>query len=697
MMETQTAFMAAAIAAGLWFAALAERRGAASVRYSLLTLSFTIWATGRGALALGAPWAESACAAGLLLVGPASVSFVRGLAGRAPVFSRLDLALCLGIPLLMLALAYGLLQPGVATWAARVWALAWVGAAGYPLWIRRASILEGDTPNAGRLRYLIFCHGLLACAVVVDAGLWRVGVAPVASLIAALPYLYVGYLILARVPVGDVRQLIGHALSLALLAGGLAGLFVLLHIWVGDRFELFLFNAFIASCALLLVVTPLQGRFRRILDRWLSAEKVALEGTLQELELRLPQLVTLESLLPELLRTLERTDRVTSSAIYLREDPRVGFQQAASLALPPRSRINLIRDPVFTEALECEAVLQRKELGEELDEVRTHSSEAHRQRARELETLNRILGELDAQFVLPLRAGGRVVGFWTLTDARAPEPFSTAELELLRSVADLAGRSIENSKTFEQVRARDRLACLGEMSAGLAHELRNPLATIRAAAEVLSQQADADADDSQEFREVIIEEIARLDRVLAAFLDYARPSTRRSRVDEIGGFIRNCVDGIARHHARDPVELDLEIDPALPSIAADTDQLERVIVNVLQNAYEALATGGRIRVAVRGCEGGIEIDVRDDGPGMDEATLERAFVPFYTRKDSGTGLGLALCERIVQAHGGTISIRSRANEGTAISIRLPGMEAPVQKAVPEAVPLSASQFAGEGA
>ena len=86
-----------------------------------------------------------------------------------------------------------------------------------------------------------------------------------------------------------------------------------------------------------------------------------------------------------------------------------------------------------------------------------------------------------------------------------------------------------------------------------------------------------------------------------------------------------------------------------------------------------------------------------DGPGMDEATLERAFVPFYTRKDSGTGLGLALCERIVQAHGGTISIRSRANEGTAISIRLPGMEAPVQQAVPAAVPLSASQFAGEGA
>ncbi|MEE2703574.1 MAG: ATP-binding protein [Myxococcota bacterium] len=697
MMQTQTAFMAAAIALGLWAAVLAERRDAAAARYSLLALAFTIWAAGRGGLALGTPWAQSACTAGLVLVGPATASFVRSLLARAPAFSRLDLVLCLLAPALMLALGYRLLEPGVASWAARVWALAGLSAAGYGLWSRRASILAGDTPDAGRLRYLTFCHGLLACAVIADAVLWSVGAPPIVTLIAALPYLYVGYLILARVPVGDVRQLIGQALSLAMLAGALAGLFVLLHVWVGNRTDLFLFNAFIACCALLLVVTPLRGRLSGLLDHWLSAEKVALEGTLKELELRLPQLVTLESLLPELLRTLERTDRVTSSAIYLREDPRVGFQQAASLSLPPRARISLIRDPVFTKALEAEAVIQREELGEELDEARAYASGGHSERIRELETLTRTLDGLDAQIVLPLRTGERVVGFWTLTDARAREPFSTAEIELLGSVADLTGRSIENSKTFEQVRARDRLASLGEMSAGLAHELRNPLATIRAAAEVLSQGANANADDAEDFREVIIEEIARLDRVLAAFLDYARPSTRRARVEGIGGFIRDCVDGVARRHAQDRVELSLEIDPHLPSIAVDADQLERVIANVLQNAYEALAAGGQIRVAVHSWEGGIEIDVRDDGPGMDEATLERAFVPFYTRKDSGTGLGLALCERMVRAHGGTISIRSREGEGTAISIRFPGMKSSVQEAVSETPPVGASQLAGEGA
>lgn len=697
MIETQTAFMAAAIGAGLWLAVLTQRRDGAGLRYSVLALSFAVWATGRGAVALGLSWGTSACLVGGVLVGPAALSFSRSLSLRPRTFAGLDLVLCLSLLAPLVAIGSGLQSSAIALRGAGVWALAWGIVAGRALWIQRSALIEKETPEAERMRYLILCQFLLGGGIALDTLLWLFAAPPIFTLLTALPYLYVGYLILARVPLADVRQLLGHALSLAALAGTLAGFFALLHIWVGARIDLFVFNAFIASVGLLLAFTWLGDRFRQILDRWFVASKVALERTLLELERRLPQLLTLDSLLSELLRTLERTDRVTSSAIYLREDPRVGFQQVASLALPPRSRINLIRDPIFTEALEAESVLQRADLGEELEEAIKHPSGGRGDRAGKLQALCRTLDGLDAQIVLPLRAGERVVGFWTLTNARAHEPFSTAEIDLLRSVADLAGRGIENSKTFEQVRARDRLASLGEMSAGLAHELRNPLATIRAAVEVLSQQSNGNSREPDEFRDVIIEETARLDRVLSAFLDYARPSTRRTRVEDIGECIRECISGITRGHTQQSAELNLEITPNLPAITLDTDQLERVLMNVVHNAYEALSDGGQIRVAVGPHQGGIEIRVQDDGPGMDEATLERVFVPFYTRKDSGTGLGLALCERIMRSHGGEISIRSRTGEGTAVSLHFPGTETAVHNSKLDNLRLDAPLSPGEGA
>jgi two-component system sensor histidine kinase HydH len=285
--------------------------------------------------------------------------------------------------------------------------------------------------------------------------------------------------------------------------------------------------------------------------------------------------------------------------------------------------------------------------------------------------------------VLPLRAKGQVVGFWTLADARSHESFSSDEVRLLRAVADQIATSIENSKTFERVRARDRFVSLGEMAAGLAHEIRNPLASIRGAVAVLQQPADA---KGAELWTVIIEEIARLNRVVESFLDYARPPTRRATIRDVGAFVKSCVEAVSRSKGRADVALELAFEEGLLPLHADADQLERVVVNVVQNAYEALERGGAVRVGVRRAQGSssrdpwLEIAVEDDGPGMDETTLERAFIPFYTTKEQGTGLGLALCERLIRAQGGTIQLRSRPGQGTTVLIRLPYPVPPAEDA-----------------
>ena len=176
---------------------------------------------------------------------------------------------------------------------------------------------------------------------------------------------------------------------------------------------------------------------------------------------------------------------------------------------------------------------------------------------------------------------------------------------------------------------------------------------------------------------VIVEEIHRLDRVVETFLDYARPVTRRTPIDDIGEFARRCVGCVARHNQREEVKLSFAIAAALPMVAVGADQLERVLTNVVQNAYEAIDGEGEIRVSARVVTAAVplaehvEIAIADDGRGMDEATLQRALVPFFTTKDRGTGLGLALCERLLGEHGGLIELRSRPWGGTVVLIRLP--------------------------
>ena len=181
------------------------------------------------------------------------------------------------------------------------------------------------------------------------------------------------------------------------------------------------------------------------------------------------------------------------------------------------------------------------------------------------------------------------------------------------------------------------------------------------------------------------EEIQRLDRVVEAFLDYARPwADEMATIDHIGDLVESCVDCVARAQGASGVNVDLAIETEMPPVRADGLQLERVLVNVVQNAYEALGGQGTIRVAVRMEPDPamdvprVEIAIEDDGPGMDEATLERAFVPFYTTKERGTGMGLALCERMVRAQNGSIELHSRPGAGTTVLIRLearpPGAE-----------------------
>jgi signal transduction histidine kinase len=670
--------MGAAAAAVLLAAFLSLRRELAARRFARLTLAYGLWCTGCAARGLGHEWGDVLADLSLIALGPLSLACAANLAGRPPVAKRW-VPLFAATPL-ALAVATLALHPAPALLhaAARSFAFGCVAAGAFALWRHAPSAEDGAadearadaaaSPEARRVRYLVVAHSIAVGGVLVDVLMWQLSLPRVASLLFPLLYLYAGYLHLTQVRVADLRQLVGNTVALSIMAVGLAAFFAAIRIWVGERLDLFVFNAFVASFALLLFFVPMRDRMQGALELRFLAGKVALERGLRPLRERLKHILTLDELLQELLAAVEKAELFRTSAIYLRDDATLGFQLAGSIGLPTRARVSLLSEPVWVSTVEVVEVLQREELERRLDDPK---NAAERPR---LEVLCETLRDLEAELVLPLRAKSQVVGFWTLADARSRESFSSEEVRLLRAVADQIATSLENSKTFERVRARDRFVSLGEMAAGLAHEIRNPLAAIRGAVAVLQQPTDA---KSAELWTVIIEEIARLNRVVESFLDYARPATRTATIRDLAAFVKSCVEAVSRSKARPEVELVLELEPGLPELRADADQLERVVVNVVQNAYEALEKRGRVRVALRrGApgplgDGWVEIQVDDDGPGMSDTTLERAFIPFYTTKDQGTGLGLALCERLIRAQNGTIQLRSRPGEGTSVLIRLP--------------------------
>ncbi|MEE8558022.1 MAG: ATP-binding protein, partial [Myxococcota bacterium] len=249
------------------------------------------------------------------------------------------------------------------------------------------------------------------------------------------------------------------------------------------------------------------------------------------------------------------------------------------------------------------------------------------------------------------------------------------------SLAAQAAVSIENSKTFERIRARDRLVALGEMAGGLAHEIRNPLATIRTALALLETPGD---EDPQELREMVVEEVHRLNRTVGLFLDYARPSPSHLAPWDVVKTLERAVEG-AKPEGSGCARVDLQVEPELPRMPLDGEKLERVISNLVRNALEACGPAGSVRVLAEtdraddGTLRGLQVLVEDDGCGMDAETLERAFVPFFTTRERGVGLGLALCERLVRAEGGQIDIRSEAGSGTRARVWLPLPESRVEE------------------
>jgi len=236
----------------------------------------------------------------------------------------------------------------------------------------------------------------------------------------------------------------------------------------------------------------------------------------------------------------------------------------------------------------------------------------------------------------------------------------------------------------ERIRRADRLAAIGQIAAGIAHEIKNPLVGIRGAAQLLRGELKGDERTGQaEYLDVILKEADRLNRVLEGILDFTRSKPHESGPFNIHEVLDRALllqEAAARQHG---VLLAREYDPSLPDVQGSQDQLMQVFLNILRNAVEAMPGGGKLTLVTRMSDlfTSVQADgkkhrlmvakVTDTGAGISREHLQDIFTPFFTTKDRGVGLGLALSYQIVQEHLGTIRVESEEGAGTTFSVYLP--------------------------
>lgn len=254
---------------------------------------------------------------------------------------------------------------------------------------------------------------------------------------------------------------------------------------------------------------------------------------------------------------------------------------------------------------------------------------------------------------------------------------SRLQAERYRQVAE---QLRETNKQLEQAQAEarrsERLAALGQLSAGLAHEIRNPLGVIKGSAETLGRKLPTADPVARELAEYISSEVNRLNSLVSRFLSFAKPLELKKQPEDISQIVEHALKAAQEHWPESRVEVERAYSTELPVVPADAELAEQVFKNLVFNAYEAMEpAGGKLRVEVSNefSDGrrGVEIAFSDTGPGVPPELREQIFNPFFTTKSNGVGLGLSIVSKIVDDHGGWIRVEPGSGSGACFRVFLP--------------------------
>lgn len=495
---------------------------------------------------------------------------------------------------------------------------------------------------------------------------------PIGALFSTLT-LYFLYQIVSRSRLLELNEIFGRLASVALQSAALVTVLVVLVSSALSTLALgypqqALYEVFIASCLLVVAFEPLRAQIEAWTDRVFNRRRQQLLGALELIDAGQGRVVSLPALAELVLARLVGSGRIPYATIYVWDEARRAYALAGERGDAVGSAVSRIPRQPFAEGF---AAGEHAYVGSELRRLASR----HPDRAEAAELRRQTLDAMGADVAVPLMSGDVVLGWIGLRDEDDADGFAGEEVQALHRAMQRLAAVVENLQDFDLLKEEYRLAALGTMSAGLAHEIRNPLAAIKGAAQLIR----AGAPDDGEMVDIVVKEVDRLNTVVTQFLEYARPLQLRRELVEVGALLGRA-RLLLQGQCPPEVEIQVEVEAEAPPVAVDEGKVGQVLLNLGLNGIQAMKRGGQLQLrAARGVlrdpkardAPALLIAVSDSGVGIAPDDLDKLFVPFFTTRHDGTGLGLAICRRIVREHGGELDVESAVGRGTTFTLRLP--------------------------
>lgn len=553
------------------------------------------------------------------------------------------------------------------------------------LMVRRFREVELRAERA-RLASLTFASAsVFSLALVAYAT--EVGVAVFGNALLGV-YMFFMFQVLTLRRILDLFEFLGRFVVLAGFAAVLSLIFALLVGWWRHDLGLFLFNTVIATIVILILFDPLRAFVEERLNALIFRERFEFTRLAEAIRRSLANVIDVGAMAELMLSRLEVSRQITHASIYLRDEEGLAFDRLGFVGAAPPASVDAIVARPFLSRLLAHKVVLIEGLAAEVAELRARGAVEDQAQLEVLDAIVSTMTELEAALAVAFESDEQLLGFLLVKDERLREAYGNDEIKALVALAAQATITIENSRLFDRIRERDRLAAVGEMAAGLAHEIRNPLGAIKGSAQLLTE---VDPDQRAVYLNIITDEVNRLDGVVSQFLTYARPLKGKGDLVDVNEVLQRTLTLLQATDHTSTIEL--AVAPNLPMIRSDPELLRQVTLNLSRNAIEAMEPqgGGRLVITTsltwRSPEAAaravgstdqlafVRIRFEDEGPGIPPEVMARLFIPFYTTKTQGTGLGLAICQRIVKSLGGSIEVSSKVGRGTTFAILLPASEA----------------------
>jgi signal transduction histidine kinase len=406
-------------------------------------------------------------------------------------------------------------------------------------------------------------------------------------------------------------------------------------------------------------------------EQFLFKDKYDYRETLGTFSKAMVSILDLQSLSKRIIETITQTMGVEKASLFLWNEEKGGYSLFESKNIKMTATTSLLskNDPLPHYLQKIEEIIIREELVKGAN-------------IRELNDVTNKMSLLEAEVSIPLISKGQLIGIINLGYKFNKDIFSHEDIELLSTLANQTSIAIENARLYEDlkksksyIRRADRLASLGTLTAGLAHEIRNPLVAIKTLTQLLPERID-DEEFRNNFLQIASGEVDRISSLVTELLEFSRPSDPKLELEDINAILDGMILLVSTETKKKQIHMIKNYSTDLPPIQIDREQIKQVFLNILLNSIEATKENGKITVKTRsfmkpGGEPYIQIEFTDTGSGIPEEYIEDIFNPFFTTKSTGSGLGLSISNQIIQEHRGYIDVESQVGKGSSFFINLP--------------------------